>query len=135
VVGRGFTQPMSVLNTLGVFTPLSRTRPRVEGGVGGQQWTRRIVWTRLFISTQPRWPGGEDDAGGGERRRRRFRRGGLPRTIPRQGSASTTCAGTSAPSASTPHSTTTTVSLGFHCPRSPIICISFFNHFSTRPGR
>jgi hypothetical protein len=33
--------------------------------------------------------------------------------------------GTSAPSASTPHSTTTTVSLGFHCPPSPIICSSF----------
>jgi hypothetical protein len=33
-------------------------------------------------------------------------------------------AGTSAPSASTSHSTTTTVSLGFHCP-PPIICSSF----------
>lgn len=27
MVGRGFTQPLSVLNTLGVFTPPSRTRP------------------------------------------------------------------------------------------------------------
>jgi hypothetical protein len=38
----------------------------------------------LFISTQTWWPGGEDDAAGGERRRRRFRRGGLPRTVPRR---------------------------------------------------
>jgi hypothetical protein len=90
--------------------------------VGGQQWTRRTLWTRLFISTQPRWPGGEVEAvsgGGGDSGEEgcewRFR-GVVDFDDAR--------AGTSAPSASTSHSTTTTVSLGFNFP-PPIICSSF----------